>query len=126
MSVVLNEIDVKSFNVKNTFLSAPCKEKLYITAGKEFGVAQSKLFITVQVSYGIKSASASFHVFMAEYFDELDFKSCDTDNDVWMRRATKEIGFEFYEYVIMYIDDILVMSNKATEVLNQIGKMPRV
>jgi hypothetical protein len=30
---------------------------------------------------------------------------------VWFRSATKECGFEYYEYVLVYVDDLLVLSH---------------
>ena len=74
----------------------------------------------------MKSASASFRSFMAEYLDELGFKSYEADNDIWLSPATKGDRFEYYEYVTIYVDDILVMSDKVTEVLELVGRMPQV
>eukprot|EP00978_Attheya_sp_CCMP212_P037839 scaffold182004_cov41-Attheya_sp.AAC.1 len=40
----------------------------------------------------------------------MGFKSSYADPDVWLRAATKTNGEEYYEYVLMYIDDILALS----------------
>eukprot|EP00978_Attheya_sp_CCMP212_P017809 scaffold47969_cov55-Attheya_sp.AAC.2 len=47
---------------------------------------------------------------MAEKLDDMGFKSSYADPDVWLRLATKANGEECYEYVLMYVDDILVLS----------------
>ena len=63
---------------------------------------------------------------MALYLDELGFKSSDTNNDVWMQPACKNNGFEYYEYIIMYVDDILTIPHQAKDILNRIGRKPRI
>eukprot|EP00978_Attheya_sp_CCMP212_P009438 scaffold22328_cov61-Attheya_sp.AAC.4 len=40
----------------------------------------------------------------------MGFKSSYADPDVWLRPATKANGEEYYEYVFMYVDDILALS----------------
>ena len=45
------------------------------------------------------------------------------DPDVWYREAVKDDGTEYYEYVLLYVDDALVFSNKAESILRkEIGK----
>ena len=40
--------------------------------------------------------------------------------DVWRRTAVKEDGFEYYEYVLCYVDDILAIGHKAKDVLKAV------
>ena len=43
--------------------------------------------------------------------------------DVWMRKATKSDGTRYYEYVLLYVDDLLVVSENAEGVMrSEIGK----
>ena len=126
MIAALNDIDIMGADIKNAFLTAPCKEKVWLRAGPEFGVDQGKILIVVRALYGLKSASASFRSFMAAYLDELGFLSSDADNDVWLRPATKKNGEEYYEYVLMYVDDILAISENAKQLLEDIQKKDRV
>ena len=94
MVAALNELSIKCADIKNAFISAPCKEKVWLRAGPEFGDEQGTMFIVVRALYGLKSASASFRSFIAEYLDEIGFQSSEADNDVWMRAAIKPNGFE--------------------------------
>ena len=56
--------------------------------------------------------------------DTLGFQSCLADPDVWMREATREDGSKYYEYVLLYTDDCLVISDNAEKVLRQeLGSM---
>jgi hypothetical protein len=40
----------------------------------------------------------------------MGFTSCKADPDVWLRPAAKVNGFEYYEYILTYVDDCLVLS----------------
>ena len=71
-------------------------------------------------------ASASFRSFMAKYLDELGFLSSDAVPDVWLRPAAKDNGEEYYEYILMYVDDILVISHRGREVLESLQSKDRV
>jgi hypothetical protein len=44
------------------------------------------------------------------------------DNDVWMRPATKTDGTEYYELILVHTDDLLVVSHKPQEILNQLDQ----
>jgi hypothetical protein len=37
----------------------------------------------------------------------MDFVASLADPDVWMRPAVKDNGFEYYEYLLVYADDII-------------------
>jgi len=53
----------------------------------------------------------------------LNFESCKADPDVWMRKAVKSDGSEYWEYVLLYTDDALVVSENGEHVLRrEIGK----
>ena len=120
MIAAFNGLDIQGCDVQNAFLSADNLEKHWIRAGPEFGAEQGKVFIVVRALYGLKSASAAFRSFMAKRLDEIGFKSSHADPDVWLRPAVKPDGEEYYEYILMYVDDILAISIKAKEVLESI------
>jgi hypothetical protein len=45
------------------------------------------------------------------------------DPDVWLRLSKRSTGEEYYEYVLLYVDDVLVISESAEKVLrNEIGQ----
>ena len=60
--------------------------------------------------YGLKSASFSFRLFMAEKLASMGFLSSMADPDVCLRAATKADGESYYEFVLMYVEDILAIS----------------
>ena len=53
----------------------------------------------------------------------IGFKSKCRDPDFWMRPATQNDGTEVYEYVLLYTDDCLVVSENAESILkNEIDR----
>ena len=53
----------------------------------------------------------------------LKFTPCLADPDFWMRPAQKADGTEYWEYVLLYVDDALVISENGKEILvKEIGK----
>ena len=51
------------------------------------------------------------------------FYFCPADPDVWMRPAIKSDGSKCYDYVLLYVDDALVVSENAESILrNELGR----
>lgn len=48
------------------------------------------------------------------------------DPDVWLRHATKTDDSEYYEYIFVYVDDLLVLSEKPYLILKTIGDIYRL
>jgi hypothetical protein len=118
----LNDLNVLGADVQNAFLTAPNKEKVWMIAGPEFGIDEGKTFLVVKALYGLKPASFSFRSFMAEKLTQLGFQSTLADPDVWLRAATKGDGERYYEYVLMYVDDILAISCDPKAILEDVQK----
>ncbi|MGH7974101.1 MAG: hypothetical protein ACREBR_01145 [bacterium] len=57
---------------------------------------------------------------------ELGFKSSLGDPDVWLRSAVKDDGTEYYEYILVYIDDLLIISAKSDNILTYLSKYYRL
>jgi hypothetical protein len=77
----------------------------------------------VRVLYGLKSAGASFRNHLADCKTHLGFTSCLADPDLWMRPEVRPCnGFEYYAYVLLYVDDVLVVHHDATDVLLRLDK----
>ena len=58
----------------------------------------------------MKSAGAAFRALLAETLYDLGYVPTKADPDVWLRPAVKPDGFEYYEIVLCYVDDILSIS----------------
>jgi Reverse transcriptase (RNA-dependent DNA polymerase) len=115
----LNDLDIMMFDVGNAYLNAQTTEKLYCYAGKEFGIEdEGKMMIIRRALYGLKSSGAAYRAHFATTLSELGFKSCQADPDVWMRASSKVNGFQYYEYLLTYVDDCLIVSHAPKEIIN--------
>ena len=112
----LNGLEVLACDIENAYVTANCREKIYTIAGPEFGSEAGSIMIIRKALYGLKSSGAAFRAHLAETLYELSYKPTKADPDVWIRPATKSDGFEYYEMVLVYVDDILCISHdpKAT------------
>ena len=45
------------------------------------------------------------------------WSSLQADPDMWMRPAIKSNGNTYYEYILLYVDDALVVSENAESIL---------
>ena len=52
--------------------------------------------------------------------EDMNFESCKADPDVWFRPGTKDDGSEYYQYVLLYTDNIVcIMENPEEFMLNE-------
>ena len=73
--------------------------------------------------YGGKKAGSDFRNHLRACMRHLNFESCLADPDVWMRPALKPDGSEYYEYVLIYTGNMLVVSTNGKQILRAgIGK----
>jgi hypothetical protein len=114
----LNKLEVTAANIRNAYLQAPSSQKHYIICGPEFGLEnQGKKALIMRALYGGESAGKDFRNHLRACMRHLNFESCLADPDVWMRPALKADGSEYYEYVLIYTDDVLVVSTNGERIL---------
>jgi hypothetical protein len=123
----LNDIEILSADIGNTYLNAPTKERVHTMAGPEFGPNRiGQTVIIVRALDGLKSSGAPWHSVLAEAIHSMGFQASLADPNVWYREATKDNSFEYYEYLIVCVDDILILSHRAKEVMKTIGTLYRL
>ena len=118
----LNDLQVQTCNIQNAYLTAPCREKIAIIAGPEFGSEAGQIMLVVRALYGLKSSGAAFRAFLAETLYNLGMVPSKADPDVWMRPAIKADGFKYYEYILCYVDDVLCVSDNPMQLMGHIQK----
>ncbi len=123
----LNGLDILAADVGNAYLQAPTREKVHTTAGPEFGPSNvGRTVIIVRAMYGLKSSGAAWHAKLGETLREMGFKPSYADPDVWMKPATKSDGFKYYDYILVYVDDILVISALPNPIMQTIQQAYRL
>ena len=105
-----------------TIANAPTKEKVYTIAGLEFGANNVGFpVLIVRALYGLKSSGARWRDHMAGMLRSASYESCKVDPDVWMKPKTKPNVEKYWEYVLVYVDDILVMSHEPKVVMDYLA-----
>jgi hypothetical protein len=122
----LNDLDVLCCDIGNAYLNADCREKIWTIAGREFGSDQGRVMIIRKALYGLKSSGAAWRAHMAQTLRDLGFKSTSSDPDVWIRRQVKPDGTNYYEMVLVYVDDLLHLSHQPKVVMDAIGQAYRI
>ena len=116
----LNDLDIWTADIGNAYLNAPCREKIWTLAGSEFGSEKGLVMIVTRALYGLKTSGASWRAMFSQSLRDLGFVPTKSDPDVYIRPATKPCGFEYYEMMLVYVDDILHLSHDTSKVEAQL------
>ncbi len=72
---------------------------------------------------GGKVAGHNFWYHLQDCIGHLGFTSSHADQDVWFRPSKRATREEYYKYILLYVDDVLVISDHADKILrNEIGQ----
>lgn len=115
----LNGLTVKAADISNAFLNAPPKEKCYFIAGDELGERHNgKRVVVRRALYGLPGAASAFRNVVCDTLKDpgAGFENCVADPDAWRRPAIKKDGTPYYEYVMVYVDDLLICSEDTTSI----------
>ena len=107
------------------YLEAPTSKKHFIICDADLhGIDHaSKRFMVVRALYGGKISGIYFQMHLCACMDTLGFTSYFADPDVWMRNSKFGNGTAYYQYVLLYVDYWLVVSDNADNVIQEeIGK----
>ncbi len=120
MYAALLGLPVWGADIRNVYLQAPSSEKHFLICGLEFGLENVGRFALVcRALYGGKVAGRDFWHHLRDCMGHLGFSSSQVDPDVWIWLLKRSTGEEYYEYVLLYVDDVLVISECAEQVLQQ-------
>ena len=118
----LDDIDVLGADVAGAYLNAPCHEKVFTIYGLEFGPENvGKVAIITMALYGLKTCAYALREQLGHtLWEDLHYSLCLADNDVWLQRNSKPDGTPYFEMIIIYTDDLLVVSHKPMEMLTML------
>jgi len=78
--------------------------------------------VIVKALYGLKTSGAAWRAHFTDTLHSMGFTSSFADPDVWYRADSEPDGFEYYTYILVYIDDILVISYQPETIMSVIAK----
>ena len=124
----LHNISVCAADICNAYFSALSSEKHYVICGPEFGSQHEGCVALISCAlYRGKAAGRDYwHYLRKVMHDKLGFEGSRGDPDVWFSESRRTSNnSRYYNYVLIYTDDILVLSDRAESVLrNKIGSGP--
>ena len=115
----LNNLEVWGADIGNAYLEAKTKEKLYIVAGPEFGELEGHILIIYKALYGLKSSGLRWSQRIHDIMLDMGFSPSKADSCVWLRKAKCATK---YEYVAIYVDDLLIACDCASDFIHALKK----
>ncbi len=113
-------LPVLGANICNAYIQAPSSEKHFIICGPEFGIENEGCIALIhRALYRGKVTGCNFWHHLCDCMDQLGFTSSRADPDVWLRLLKRSTGEGYYEYVLLYVDNVLVISKNADNVLQR-------
>ena len=117
----LNDLEVKTADIKNAYLTAPVTEKIWTILGPEFGEDAGKKAIIVRALYGLRSAGEAFRNHLADCMQTLGYRSCLADQDLWYKPEIRPSdNHKYYSYMLLYVDDALCIHHDGVGALKEI------
>jgi hypothetical protein len=126
MFAVLNDLYILAADVGNAYLNADCREKIWTIPGPEFGSKAGTVMIIEKALDGLKTSGAAWRSLLASSLTELGYESTKADRDVGICTAVKPDGFEYYEMLLVYVDNILFVAFDPKLTMDAIGKLYRL
>ena len=71
---------------------------------------ENSICVIVQALYDLKSSANAWRTHMCSTLKSMGFNHSLADNDFWMKMDTKIDGTYYYSYILVYVDDILILS----------------
>ena len=105
-------MSILACDIQNAYLNSKCREKIYTIAGSEFRSEEGSIMIVTMALYGSKSSGAAFGSKLANVIYDLKYRPSLADPDVRLIPDRKVDGFAYYEYLLCYVDNVLMISAK--------------
>ena len=115
----LNNLEVWVADIGNAYLEAKTKETLYIVAGPEFEEVEGHILVIYKALYGLKCSGLRWSQKIHDIMLDMGFSPCKAVPCVWLRKAKCATK---YEYVAMYVDDLLIACNCASELIHTLKR----
>ena len=62
--------------------------------------------------YVTRCARCDFRQHLRECMEMIGYTSCLADPNLWIRKAVNDDGCEYYEYMLLYVDNCLCVSGR--------------
>lgn len=120
----LNYLHLLLVDIGNAHVNVNCPEKVYSLAGPKFGKHEGKVVLITKALYGLKSSSAAWHLHLAQSHRLMGFVLSKADPDMWFCKVQRPDKTECYEYIISYIDNLTIVSDKTKAISKALENIP--
>ena len=123
----LNGLELLAGEIQNAFLEAPTREKILFYAGYLWKANEGRVVVVVRALYGLKSSALQFCKHLAEALgNTLGFKPLLADPDLWYKTMSAPNGFKYYAYILVYVDNILIIDKNPHSFMEMIKEKSTV
>ena len=102
---------VGQLDVKSAFLKGDLDESVWVMSPRGIPGLKSKCFRLLKAMYGLKQAHLAWHRKLCDDLQRLGFVELPSAPCVFRRKGKGN----WYDFVLVYVDDILVLSHSAAE-----------
>ena len=103
----MNGLEICAADAGSAYLEAYIKEKLYIIAEPKLGELEGHILLISKALYGLRTSGARWAERFADVLIRMGWKQSKVDSAIQM----KDCG-SYYEYITVWVDDILVIGIK--------------
>jgi len=120
----MNGLEILAGDIGNAYLNALTDEKIYYRAGKEWGEhTEGCVCVIKRALYGLRSSANRWRAHISSTLkNKMHFNFSLADNDVWMKEDIKSDGTRYYSYILIYTDDILILSETPKRYMDQLKR----
>ena len=111
----LNRLELWEADVGSAYLEARTKEKVDIIGGPEFGALEGHTLIIFKALYELCTSELCWHQCFTDVLRSMGFVPYKAETDIWIRK-----NHELYEYVAVYVDDIMVAARNSSEIIKRL------
>ena len=111
----LNGLKLVQGDTGNAYLESYMQEKVYFTAGPEFGHLVGHNYIIDKALYRLRSSGLCFHERLSTVLLQFGFHQSKVDPDVWMCDLNN-----MWEFIVVYVDDIIAAMNDPQSFFNEL------
>ena len=121
----LNGLYLYVCDIHNSYLQIPSSQKYFIICGPEFGIENvGKKALIIRSLYGVKHSGADYWRHVQSPMDKMGFEYWKSDPDIWFCSAVKDGGTDYYQYVLLYTNNIqAIMQNLEYFIRHELGKI---
>ena len=106
----LDELNILAGDIYNAYLNSETKEKILFCAGDEWRSNRGRIIVIRRALHGLKYSALMWRNYIFDVIgNKLGFKSSLSDPDLWMKASTTSCGSKYYPYILVYVDNILIM-----------------